>query len=277
MAIYAIGDLQGCHSALRRLLEKLDFSPAEDQVWFCGDLVNRGPDSLATLRYIKSLGDSAVTVLGNHDLHLLAAAAGVKKEKESSLAAILNAPDRDELLHWLRCKPLLYHDKKTNFSLAHAGIYPWWSLDEARERASELEQVLCDDDYEEFLFSMYGNRPDVWKDDLRSWERLRFICNAFTRMRYCFPDGKIDLKSKGPIGTQTWHTLPWFEIPERKTKQDNIAFGHWSTLGLHQHPNIFPLDTGCVWGGRLTALKIDRENPQYIQIDCEQEARSAGK
>ena len=272
MATYAIGDLQGCYDSLLRLLDKLNFDKTEDKLWFAGDLVNRGPDSLSTLRFVKSLGDSAITVLGNHDLHLLAIAYGVKTTRSSDLQRIIDAADRDELLQWLSTQPLLHHDAALNFTLTHAGIYPLWTLQQAQTYATELENELKNN-LNEFLNNMYGDKPDKWNESLTDFDRLRFICNCFTRMRYCHEDGTLDLTCNGAPGTIPEGTLPWFEIPERQIKDDALLFGHWSTLGMINKKNVYPLDTGCVWGGKLTALKI--ETARYISIDCPGDANPA--
>lgn len=268
MATYAIGDLQGCYDSLLRLLDKLNFNESKDTLWFAGDLVNRGPDSLSTLRFVKSLSDNAITVLGNHDLHLLAIAAKHKKTKDSGLKEILNADDADDLLNWLRKQPLLHHDPRLNCTMVHAGIYPDWDLQDAQKYANELETVLRSDDYLDFIFNMYGNLPDKWDDELKGWKRLRIICNIFTRMRYCENDGTLNFKSHGAPGTHPENTVSWFEVPNRKVMESKILFGHWSTLGIINKKNIYALDTGCVWGGKLTALRIDTENPEYISVDC---------
>ena len=275
MSTYAIGDLQGCFDSLQRLLEKLNFDPANDTLWFAGDLVNRGPDSLSTLRFIKSLGDNAITVLGNHDLHLLAIAAKHKHTHDEGLVAVLEAEDVDELLDWLRRQPLLHHDAGLNFTMVHAGIYPGWDLAAAQAHAHELETVLRSDSYLDFILHMYGNLPAKWNDKLESWERLRFICNSFTRMRYCEADESMNFKSHGAPGTHPENTLPWFELSSRKTQHERILFGHWSTLGLVDKENIFALDTGCVWGGQLTALRLAKDVPEYISINCPGNANPA--
>ncbi len=268
MATYAIGDLQGCYDALQRLLEKLRFDPARDQLWLAGDLVNRGPDSLATLRFVKSLGDRAITVLGNHDLHLLAIVADHKTTKDTGLKEILTAPDVNEIVNWVRKQPLLHYDARLDFALVHAGIYPAWTLQQALGYAEELHQILAGDDYLDFIHHMYGNKPRIWQNELEGWERLRFIVNSFTRMRYCDADGKLNLKDKGPPGSQSSDSYPWFDMPGRKTVTDRIVFGHWSTAGKVDRTNVFALDTGCIWGGDLTALQLDAEEPKYISIAC---------
>ncbi len=268
MAIYAIGDLQGCYDDLQNLLNKLNFDPQQDTLWLAGDLVNRGPDSLKTLRYIKSLGEHAITVLGNHDLHLLAVAEGIKEAKDEDLHQVMHAEDCRELIDWLRCRPLLHHDVTRKLTLVHAGIYPLWTLEQALAHAKELESILQGDRYHDFLHVMYGNEPATWEDTLEGWDRLRFICNSFTRMRYCNKEGRLDLVDKGKPGSQIKHYQPWFKIPKRKAKDKPILFGHWSTLGHPQVENIYPLDHGCVWGGQLTALRIDVTPMEYISIDC---------
>lgn len=274
MATYAIGDLQGCYKSLLRLLKKINFDKKTDTLWFAGDLVNRGSDSLSTLRFVKSLGSSAITVLGNHDLHLLAIAHGVKKKCSPDLQQILDADDCDELLQWLSTRPLLHHNSKLNYTITHAGIYPLWSLKEAKEYAAELENELKNN-LHTFLNNMYGDKPDIWDDSLSGYKRLRFICNCFTRMRYCYKDGTLDFSSNGAPGTIPKDTSPWFELPKRKAENENILFGHWSALGAINKENVFALDTGCVWGGKLTALRIDTEIAEYISIDCPSEANPA--
>lgn len=271
MPTYAIGDLQGCHEALLRLLDKLNFDSSRDTLWFAGDLVNRGHDSLATLRFVKSLGTGAISVLGNHDLHLLAIAYGVKTTCSADLQRILDAEDRDELLHWLSCRPLLHHDAAIGYTITHAGIYPFWSLTQAKTYAKELEVVL-QNNLAEFLNNMYGDKPDKWQESLSDFERLRFICNTFTRMRLCKNDGTLDLDNNISLNTNSASnnsnntSLPWFEIAQRKTNDEKILFGHWSTLGKVNKKNIYPLDTGCVWGGQLTALRLEGE--KVISVDC---------
>jgi len=272
MATYAIGDLQGCYDSLLRLLDKINFDQSDDTLWFAGDLVNRGPDSLSTLRFVKNLGDSAITVLGNHDLHLLAIAAEHKTSKDTRLLDIINADDASELLNWLRMQPLLHHDTHLNYTLVHAGIYPDWNLSEAQHYAAELETVLQGSDYLEFIINMYGNLPSLWDGNLTGWDRLRFICNAFTRMRYCETEGHLNLTHNGAPGDAPKNTQPWFEVARRKTKNDKILFGHWSTLGRVTTKNVYALDTGCVWGGELTALRIDTEEPEYNSVTCSKAA-----
>ncbi len=268
MAVYAIGDLQGCHDDFRRLLDQCRFDPARDRLWLVGDLISRGPDSLGTLRHVVSLGEAVVSVLGNHDLHMLAVDAGGKSTRDPDLQAILDAPDRDELLGWLRHRPLLHHDAELGYTLVHAGIYPFWDLQQAMSCAEELQDVLRGEHYRDFFERMYGDKPVIWSEDLQGWERLRFICNSFSRMRFCSPAGELCLKAKGPPGTQPEGFQPWYLVEGRKTRDQRIIFGHWSTLGRQQVENVYALDTGCIWGGELTALQIDCAEPRYISVDC---------
>ncbi len=276
MSIYAIGDVQGCYDQLQRLLELIDFDPAKDRLWFAGDLVNRGPNSLEVLRFVKGLGNRAVTVLGNHDLHLLAIAHGVERQQDRthSLNPILKAPDRDELIDWLQHRPLMYQHKKRDFNLVHAGLPPQWDIPTALKLASEVEHVLQEDNAHHFLKSMYGNQPDKWNPFLQGMERLRFITNCFTRIRYCDAKGKLILKENGPPGSQPPAYIPWFNLPNRASKYDRIIFGHWSTLGYHHSNNVWALDSGCLWGGQLTALRIRKINkPKPMQIQCPRASR----
>jgi len=270
MAIYAIGDIQGCYDQLRRLLDTLSFDPARDEVWFVGDLVNRGPDSLKTLRFVKSLDDSAITVLGNHDLHLLALGAGnMRQEKKSNLDPVLRASDRDELLNWLRHRPLMHYDARKNFALIHAGLPPQWDLMDALECAHEVETVLQSPSYEDYLHAMYGDEPARWSRSLTGMDRLRFITNCFTRLRYCQTDGTLALREKGRPGAQRSANLPWFAVPGRATSDIRIIFGHWSTLGYATKHNTWSLDSGCVWNGKLTAIQVQKKKPiEPISISC---------
>jgi bis(5'-nucleosyl)-tetraphosphatase (symmetrical) len=259
MAVYAIGDLQGCFDPLKRLLDRIGFDPAEDRLWFSGDIVNRGPASLETLRFVRGLGELAVMVLGNHDLHLLASAWADSRprKKRDTLDDILEAPDREELLEWLRRRPLLHHDPAVGFTMVHAGLPPQWDLEEARAAAGELQAVLGGDRFVDFLRHMYGNQPDCWSPELEGIDRLRFIVNAFTRLRYLRPDGSMDFDNTGPPERAGEGLIPWFRFPGRRTEGLSMVFGHWSTVGEVVHAGAFSLDTGCVWGGRLTALRLD--------------------
>lgn len=270
MAVYAIGDVQGCLDELQRLLDRLRFDPAADRLWFAGDLVNRGPQSLETLRFIRALGERAVSVLGNHDLHLLAISRYADRLKaRDTLLPILEAPDRDALLDWLRQRPLFHHDATLGYSLVHAGLPPQWDLDQALACSREVEAVLRDDTRcGDFLAHMYGNQPDTWSAQLTGHDRLRFIVNACTRLRYCTPEGRMEFRHSGPPGSQPPGFLPWFEVPGRASRGLNILFGHWASLDRAGGPGIHPLDTGCVWGRQLTALRLDTDSPQRISIDC---------
>jgi len=270
MATYAFGDIQGCYDEMRRLLDRLTFDPSKDKLWFAGDLVNRGPESLKVLRFVKSLGDRAVVVLGNHDLHLLALGAGYNRGRDkSNLEDILTAPDRDELLDWLRHRPLMHHAPNKRFSMVHAGLAPQWELETALACAREVETALRDPGYADFLGSMYGDGPERWSDDLRGIERLRFSINCFTRLRYCWPDGRLALREKGPPGTQSTSALPWFRVADRASRGERIIFGHWSTLGYCAEDNVWALDSGCLWGGHLTAIRVRKKKPMTpVQLEC---------
>lgn len=277
MATYAIGDVQGCRDALARLLDSLRFDPATDHLWFAGDLVNRGPDSLGTLRLIRSLGDRAVAVLGNHDLHLLAVANGGKRGRRDTLDEVLDAPDGHALLDWLRQRPLLHSSADARWHLIHAGLPPQWTIGEAARLADEVETVLRGPDGEALLARMYGNQPDRWDDALVGWPRLRVIVNAFTRLRYCTADGVIAPDPKGAPGSQPDGLLPWFAVPGRASAGNRIVFGHWSTLGRVHWPEhgVWGLDSGCVWGGRLTALCLDDE--RLHSVECPECRRPDGE
>jgi bis(5'-nucleosyl)-tetraphosphatase (symmetrical) len=269
MTTYAIGDVQGCFDALQALLEKMRFDPARDTLWFTGDLVNRGPQSLAALRFVKALGDRAVCVLGNHDLHLLAVAAGRSKRKpQDTLDEVLGAPDRDELLDWMRQRPLLHHDTALGWTLVHAGLLPQWNLADARRLAAEAESVLRGVGATEFFAHMYGDLPDHWREDLAGYERLRVIVNACTRLRYCDLEGNMDLRFKGAPGSQPPDLVPWFQVPRRHSRGLNIVFGHWSTLGAYQGDGVLALDGGCLWGGELCGARLEPGHAQILRISC---------
>lgn len=269
MAVYAIGDIQGCYDDLRHALDDVGFEPGRDRLWCVGDLVNRGPNSLEVLRFFRDLGEQAVCVLGNHDLHLLALAAGNPKHQgESSLQAVMAAPDRDELLVWLRHRPLLHFDAELDFLMVHAGLPPQWDLDTAMACAHEVECALRSDEYRDFFMHMYGNKPDLWNPALGGIERLRFTTNCLTRLRYCEANGRLALKEKGPPGSQAKGRIPWFEHPDRTTRGQRMVFGHWSTLGYVARDNVWALDTGCLWGGALTLLRLDQATPRPYFRDC---------
>lgn len=258
MATYVVGDIQGCFEPLQRLLELANFDATQDKIWFAGDLVNRGPNNLDVLRFIKNLGNQAVVVLGNHDLHLLAVANGARLlNRKDTLQDILNAPDREELLHWLRHRPLLHKEGK--YVLSHAGVPQIWSANEAKTYANEVETVLQSDSYIEFLHNMYGDKPKRWKDSLTSWKRLRIITNYLTRMRLVNKEGRLDYDFKGPNDVPALGMWPWFSFTRKPEDEDvTFLFGHWATLeGNTGKNNFIALDTGCVWGGSLTMLRID--------------------
>lgn len=265
MATYAVGDIQGCFASLQALLEKCSFSPEFDHLWLVGDLVNRGPRSLDTLRFVKSLGDRAVTVLGNHDLSLLMAAEGFgKRHRSDTIDDILAAPDRDELLHWLRHQRLMH--VQGDYAMVHAGLLPAWSVAEARALAGEVEQALQAANYREFLANMWGSEPGAWDSSLTGWPRLRVIVNAMTRMRFCSPAGEMDFKAKGELSQAPAGYLPWFEVQGRRSAAAVLVTGHWSALGLRLEPNLLALDSGCLWGGKLSALRL--EDRALFQVDC---------
>ena len=268
MAIYAIGDVQGCFHQLKELLTKIKFNSDKDQLWFAGDIVNRGPDSLKTIRFIKSLEENAITVLGNHELHLLAAANGHGKQgKKDTIQPILDAKDSDILMDWLLHRPLTHYQEKNHVCLVHAGVHPDWSLKKILSNSQELEAMLQGPKSHEFFHHMYGDKPRKWSNNLSGWDRLRFITNCFTRMRYLNEDMQLCLKDKGAPGKQEENVHPWFEF-KRKEKKLNIVFGHWSTLEDPFYKHLYPLDTGCLWGGSLTALKINSKLSKYRRVKC---------
>lgn len=265
MAIYAIGDVQGSFEALRALLGTFGFDRARDRLWFVGDLVNRGPASLATLRFVRDLGDSALTVLGNHDLHLLALAQGfVKGREDDTLGNVLAAPDRDDLLDWLRHRPMIHVD--ADHALVHAGLLPQWDVATAKALAGEVEVQLRGSRYREFLAQLYGSRPDRWNDNLRGIDRLRVIVNAMTRLRFCTPEGVMEFHTKGETEKAPAGYQPWFDVPGRKSADYTVICGHWSALGLRIAPNLLALDSGCVWGGNLSAIRL--EDRRLYQVPC---------
>lgn len=258
MTLYAIGDIQGCAAPLDALLAAIDFDPARDRLWLVGDLVNRGPDSLAVLRRVMALGDAVTTVLGNHDLHLLAAAVCIRRPNpRDTLRPVLEAPDCDELLDWLRRRPLLHHDQSSGRVLVHAGIPPCWTIAEAKGAASDVEAELASPDWRDALAEMYGNEPNVWSPRLRRSERLRYTINALTRMRFVTLDGRLDLEHSGPPGSQPPELIAWFDVPNRSARDLHVVCGHWSALGVLRRPDITALDSGCVWGRALTAVPLD--------------------
>ena len=255
MSTYAIGDIQGCYRTLITLLDSLSFSD-DDQLWIAGDLVNRGPDSLEVLRFIKSLGPRARIVLGNHDLHLLALASGVDRKVGKTLKPIMQAQDRDELLSWLIQQPLIQRCDALGYVMTHAGIPHIWSLEQAEHLAKEVTDCLNSTLAVHYFEQMYGNKPAKWKDEIIGFDRLRTITNYFTRMRYIKPSGKLDFDANGGLDEQPEGFLPWFELPTQVSSHKQIT-GHWAALGLRVAPNHYALDTGCVWGGELTALRLE--------------------
>jgi len=265
MAIYAIGDVQGSFEALRALLEAIAFDRRRDRLWFVGDLVNRGPASLATLRLVRELGECALAVLGNHDLHLLAVAQGaVGARDDDTLGEVLAAPDRAALLDWLRHRPMMHIE--AGHALVHAGLLPQWDIDRASELAREVEAELRGPGHEEFLAGLYGSRPDRWREDLRGIDRLRVVVNAMTRLRFCTADGVMEFQSKGETANAPAGYLPWFDAPRRKSAGHTVIFGHWSALGLLVKPDLLALDSGCVWGGKLSAVRL--EDRRVFQVSC---------
>lgn len=269
MSVYAVGDVQGCLEPLQRLLDAVAFEPARDRLWLTGDLVNRGPDSLGVLRFVRGLGSAAVSVLGNHDLHLLAVALGDRTlRSKDTFGEVLDAPDRDELVNWMRHWPLLHHDAALGYSMVHAGIPPQWDLATARARASEVEQVLRSSDPHALLAAMYGDEPRQWHDDLQGGDRLRVITNYFTRMRFCSPAGELDLHSKHAPEDAPPGMAAWFSLPQRRTRDEQIIFGHWATLrGRANTPNIHALDTGCVYGSELTLLELVSDRRRCVPCE----------
>ena len=270
MTLYAIGDLQGCDDAFARLLDHLHFDPGKDRLWLVGDLVNRGPDSLGVLRRIIGLGDCVQCVLGNHDLHLLAVAAGVRKRgRNDTFDDVLAAQDSDDLLDWVRRRPLLHYDEANNRALVHAGIPPKWSIKQATKQAEKVARQLRADDWQKAIENMYGNSPKTWSKKLGPKQRLRYTINGFTRMRFCSKLGELDFRYTGPPGTQPKGLVPWFKYPLRPAADTHVYFGHWATLGIMQKTNITALDSGCVWGRKLTAIALrKKKGSARMRVKC---------
>jgi len=267
--IYLVGDLQGCCDPLERLLQTLDFSPSRDHLYLLGDLVNRGPDSLGVLRRLRALEGSVTCLLGNHDLHLLAVAHGVRKPHRSdTLDAILQAPDREDWLNWLRQQRLAVHAH--GWLMVHAGVLPQWDAAQTVALAGEVEAMLRSPELGEFLTQMYGNEPARWDEGLTGVARWRCVVNSLTRLRFCSADGTMEFATKEGVGGAPDGFMPWFEVPGRRTAGTPVAFGHWSTLGLINRDDLLSLDTGCIWGGQLTAVRVDGPQRELIQIDCPQ-------
>jgi bis(5'-nucleosyl)-tetraphosphatase (symmetrical) len=268
MAIFAIGDLQGCYEQFRKLLDLVGFDRTKDRLWLVGDIVNRGPDSLKILRFVKGLTEAVTLVLGNHDLHLLMVAEGYSPlRRNDTIQDILSAPDREELLHWLRQQKLLHLDG--NYAMVHAGLLPSWSIAEARELANSVEAMIRGEEFHEFCAQMYGDQPDHWNDKLSGYPRLRVIVNAMTRIRVCTPQGKMDFKFKGMLKDIPQGYLPWFDVPNRASGEKTIIFCHWSALGLQLRDNLIALDSGCLWGGALSAIRL--EDRKVFQVPCEEQ------
>ena len=264
---YLVGDVQGCCGALDRLLAKIGFSPSRDHVFVLGDLVNRGPQSLETLRRLRGFGDSATCLLGNHDLNLLAVAQGVRRpHRGDTIAEILDAPDRDEWLAWLRQRRMAVHEQ--GWLMVHAGVVPQWDAAQTMALAAEVEALLRSDALAEFLPLMYGDQPARWSESLAGPERWRFVINVLTRARFVAADGTLDLTTKDGADGAPPGFFPWFEVPQRRTQGVPIAFGHWATLGLVNRPDLLALDTGCVWGRQLSAMRIDGGRRELVQVEC---------
>ena len=265
MATYAIGDVQGCHDELQALLARIGFDRARDRLWFVGDLVNRGPKSLEVLRSVRDLGDAAVVVLGNHDLHLICLHEGYARRREDdTIDALLSAPDANELIGWLRTRRMMHVEGA--YAMVHAGLLPGWSIDKAISLAREVEMALSAANYRDFVAHMYGGTPDRWDDALAGWDRLRVVVNAMTRMRFCTQEGRMDFKAKGESTQALPGYLPWFDVPARRSTDAMIVCGHWSALGLKLLSNLIALDAGCVWGGQLTAIRL--EDRTIVQVPC---------
>ncbi|WP_449427550.1 symmetrical bis(5'-nucleosyl)-tetraphosphatase [Rhodanobacter umsongensis] len=272
MAIYAIGDVQGCLPELQRLLDKLRFDTARDQLWFCGDLVNRGGQSLETLRLIHGLREHSVVTLGNHDLSLLAIAQrrpDAQARVNPELREVLFAEDAPVLFEWLRSQKLLHHDEQLNWTMVHAGLAPMWTLRQAQRAAQEVERELSSPRHPRLLRNLFGNRPAVWSSRLQGLDRQRATINTMTRMRYCDVNGRIDFEAKDIPGTQKPGLYPWYEVPGMRRRDTRIVCGHWSALGRFAGLGVHAIDTGCVWGGQLTALRLDGEEPQFIAVNAE--------
>jgi bis(5'-nucleosyl)-tetraphosphatase (symmetrical) len=265
MATYAIGDIQGCFHSFQALLKKIHFTPAQDKLWLVGDLINRGAGSLPVLRWIYQHQDVIVTVLGNHDLHTLVVAEGfVQAHRSDTIQALIDAPDAPELLAWLRHQPLVHIEHQ--HLLVHAGLLPQWAAPQALALSREVEMALQANNYREFLKNMYGNQPVSWSENLAGWNRLRLITNAMTRLRLCSPSGEMEFKFKGELANVPAGYLPWFDLPNRASIEIPVIFGHWSALGLQQKNNTYALDTGCLWGGALTAMRL--EDKAIFQVPC---------
>jgi bis(5'-nucleosyl)-tetraphosphatase (symmetrical) len=266
MAIYAIGDIQGCYYSFQALLQRIEFNVDNDTLWLVGDLINRGSGSLAVLRWCFQHQKNIKIVLGNHDLHAIAVAHGIRKpNRRDTLQEIFDASDGEELLTWLRYQPLMVHDQ--DYVMVHAGLLPQWSTEDALGYAKEVEAALQSDSYVDFLANMYGNTPNLWYENLTGYDRLRAITNAMTRLRVCTKEGALDFDFKGELADTPRGLTAWFDIPDRRTKNQAIVFGHWSALGLVQRENVYALDTGCLWGGKLTAMCLETKKTTQVKPD----------
>ncbi|UGB38585.1 symmetrical bis(5'-nucleosyl)-tetraphosphatase [Frateuria soli] len=272
MATYAIGDVQGCYPELSRLLDKLRFDPSRDQLWFCGDLVNRGGESLRVLRLLHGLRENVIATLGNHDLSLLAIAQrkpDAQSRVNPELREVLFAEDAPVLFEWLRNQKLLHYDEALGWGMVHAGLAPSWTLRQALRAAQEVERELSSPRHPRLLRNLFGNRPAAWSSRLQGIERFRATINTMTRMRYCDVNGRIDFEAKGPPGSQKPGLYPWFAVPGMRRREVKMVCGHWSALGRFAGLGVYAIDTGCVWGGQLTALRVDEEEPQYVTVNAE--------
>ncbi len=268
MAIFAVGDIQGCLAELRAALQEAGFKKGTDTLWCVGDLINRGPDSLDTLRFIQDLGDRAICVLGNHDITLLALAAGVPVRTHHQLREVLNSPDLDSMVEWLRHRPVLHHEPELNTVMVHAGVFPQWDLAQAHLHAAELQEFLRHHQWGQQIQYLYGARPRRWEPTRKGHKRIRFISNSFTRMRYLDRKGRLNMECKQPPKKRPKGLTPWFQVPGRRTRDVRIVFGHWATLGLYNEDNVWGIDTGCVWGGKMSVLRLKPKKPKLFQVPC---------
>lgn len=274
MSTYIIGDIQGCYDELIELLDKIKFDKRKDFVWFTGDIINRGPKSLEALRFIKNLGNSANSVLGNHDIHIIAIAlkndhASIKKA-DNGIKQLLNAPDKDELLTWLRKRPILHKDDDLNFILTHAGIYPLWDIETAEKMAKKAENLIRGENFNDFIEKMYGNTPSKWSESLKSIEKMRFAINAFTRMRYCDHNGNLLFHYKKDLDNKPTDHIPWYALQRPTPITQRLVFGHWSALGYKYKNNTISIDTGCLWGGELSAIKVRKYGHHKISVKAKE-------
>ena len=270
MSLYAIGDVQGCFNALEKLLNHIDFDPDKDELWFTGDLVNRGPQSLETLHYVRQLGDKARCVLGNHDIYLLKVLSGLEDPPSNGcLEPILGDKQRDQLCDWLRHRPLFVFEAKKKLAMVHAGLLPSWDFNTAKMRAEKVEQQLQAKDYKDFLKTLNSKKPDAWHDEMTPSEQLQITVNVMTRIRFCDDKEQLALSCKGSLGQQPAGFKPWFEWPQQRAADITVVTGHWAALGFLQRPGLLAIDTGCVWGQQLTAYRLDADNEKRFSIECQ--------